>query len=676
MTKKRWIATVVAICMVVLLFQYIPVLHASAATEGSIKSGVTGVYFRETPGGTPIKDSNGNTIYLNGGQALTIQDTSNSSWYKVTLTYNGGSYTGYVSSQYVVAGVAPTPSTPSGDADFEAKLSAQGFPDSYKPYLRAIHEKYPNWEFRAVQTGVDWNTLVANEVSKSGQVKNLIYGTSSYPHYNWRSTTIGYNIATDTWSSFDGKTWFAASDELVAYYMDPRTYLYENYIFAFESLSYQQGVQNETGVEAILKGTFMSQTKPAGDSRTYAQIIMEAAAQSGVSPYHIASRIKQEVGSSLSSVTNGKHAKYPGIYNFYNIGGYDSASGNAVTNALRWAATSGSYGRPWNNVYKSIYGGAQYIGNNYILKKQNTLYTQKFNVTNTSNLFSHQYMSNVQAVSSEASKVFNAYAGSGTLNDAITFSIPVYTDMPDTNTGKPADSGNPNNYLKSLTIDNYSLTPTFAINSTKKYSLIVSENTTSVKISATPVNSHASVSGTGKISLSKGTNTAKVTVTAQSGAKRTYTITIVRGKSTGNGGSDPEFDGDYIISDETISGVAPSTTVSSFLSTLGCTNGTISITNASGKKKTSGKIGTGDIVKITVSGNTSTYNVIIFGDVTGDGVINALDLLKIQKHIIGASSLKGAFLQAANIKRSGGLSALDLLKVQKFLMGAAKISQK
>ena len=170
MTKKRWIATVVAICMVVLLFQYIPVLHASAATEGSIKSGVTGVYFRETPGGTPIKDSNGNTIYLNGGQALTIQDTSNSSWYKVTLTYNGGSYTGYVSSQYVVAGAAPTPSTPSGDADFEAKLSAQGFPDSYKPYLRAIHEKYPNWEFRAVQTGVDWNTLVANEVSKSGQV--------------------------------------------------------------------------------------------------------------------------------------------------------------------------------------------------------------------------------------------------------------------------------------------------------------------------------------------------------------------------------------------------------------------------------------------------------------------------------------------------------------------------
>lgn len=114
----------------------------------------------------------------------------------------------------------------------------------------------------------------------------------------------------------------------------------------------------------------MYKSKPSGYSYTYSELIIKAGQAVGVSPYHIASRIKQEVGSSLSSVTNGKHAKYPGIYNFYNIGGYDSASGNAVTNALRWAATSGSYGRPWNNVYKSIYGGAQYIGNNYILKNR------------------------------------------------------------------------------------------------------------------------------------------------------------------------------------------------------------------------------------------------------------------------------------------------------------------
>ena len=516
MTKKRWIATVVAICMVVLLFQYIPVLHASAATEGSIKSGVTGVYFRETPGGTPIKDSNGNTIYLNGGQALTIQDTSNSSWYKVTLTYNGGSYTGYVSSQYVVAGAAPTPSTPSGDADFEAKLSAQGFPDSYKPYLRAIHEKYPNWEFRAVQTGVDWNTLVANEVSKSGQVKNLIYGTSSYPHYNWRSTTIGYNIATDTWSSFDGKTWFAASDELVAYYMDPRTYLYENYIFAFESLSYQQGVQNETGVEAILKGTFMSQTKPAGDSRTYAQIIMEAAAQSGVSPYHIASRIRLEMGSKIGTACSGTNSSYPGIYNFYNIGAFDTPNGNAAVKGLQWAAGSGSYGRPWNTAAKSIIGGAQYLGASYINVRQNTLYTQKFNVTNKSSLFSHQYMTNIQSPATECLTSYNAYKNNNLLNSSMMFEIPVYSSLPSQAVSKPADSGNPNNWLKTLSIAGYGLTPSYAVNNTTDYSLIVSASVDKINITATPVNKNARVSGAGTVSLSQGTNVISLVVTAQS----------------------------------------------------------------------------------------------------------------------------------------------------------------
>ena len=66
----------------------------------------------------------------------------------------------------------------------------------------------------------------------------------------------------------------------------------------------------------------MSQTKPAGDSRTYAQIIMEAAAQSGVSPYHIASRIRLEMGSKIGTACSGTNSSYPGIYNFYNIGAF------------------------------------------------------------------------------------------------------------------------------------------------------------------------------------------------------------------------------------------------------------------------------------------------------------------------------------------------------------------
>lgn len=607
MTKKRTISVVVVIVMIMLLFQYIPVVCVSAATDGSIKSGVSGVYFRETPGGTPIKDSNGNVIYLNGGQTLTIQDTSNSGWYKVTLSYNGGTYTGYVSSSYVVTGQAQTPSTPSSDSDFEAKLSAQGFPDSYKPYLRAIHEKYPNWEFRAVQTGVDWNTLVANEVSKSGQVKNLIYGTSSYPHYNWRSTTVGYNIASDTWSSYDGTTWFAASDELVAYYMDPRTYLYENYVFAFESLSYQKGVQNETGVEAILKGTFMYQTRPSGENRTYAQIIMEAAAQSGVSPYHIASRIKLEMGSTVGTACSGTNASYPGIYNFYNIGAYNTPNGNAAVKGLQWAAGSGSYGRPWNTVAKSIIGGARFLGASYINVGQNTLYTQKFNVTNKSCLFSHQYMGNIQSPATECLTNYNAYRNNNLLNSSMLFEIPVYSNLPSQAISKPADSGNPNNWLKTLSISGYGLTPSYAINNTTDYSLIVSSSVSKISITATPVNSHARVSGAGTVSLSQGTNVINIVVTAQSGATRTYKLTVVRGTATNNP-------------------TTPST--------------------PTGTKK---------------------------GDLNGDGKITALDIVKLQRLIVGLDTINSSILSVADINGDGKVTALDIVKIQRHIVGLETI---
>ena len=605
MNKNRWISVIAAIGLIVMLLTYMPAVPAAAATDGSIKAGVNGVYFRETPGGTPLKDSYGNTIYLNGGQTLTIQDTSNSSWYKVSLTYNGATYTGYVSAQYVVSGGQQQPSTPSGDVDFEAKLSAQGFPDSYKPYLRAIHEKYPNWEFRAVQTGVDWNTLVSKEVSRSGQVKNLIYGTNSYPHYNWRSTVVGYNIATDTWSSFDGKTWFAASDDLVSYYMDPRTYLYENYIFAFESLSYQQGMQNETGVEAILKGTFMSQACPSGDNRTYAQIIMEAAAQSGVSPYHIASRIRLEMGSTIGTACSGTNSSYPGIYNFYNIGAFDTPNGNAAVKGLQWAAGSGSYGRPWNSAAKSIIGGAQYLGASYINVGQNTLYTQKFNVTNKNSLFSHQYMTNIQSPATECLTSYNAYRNNNLLNSSMLFEIPVYSNMPSQAVSKPADSGNPNNWLKSLSIAGYGLTPSYAVNNTTDYSLIVSDSVSQISVSAIPVNGNARVSGAGTVSLAQGTNVINIVVTAQSGATRTYKLTVVRGTATNN----------------------PSTP------------------STGGKK----------------------------GDLNGDGKITALDIVKLQRLIVGLDALDSNVLAIADINGDGKVTALDIVKLQRHIVGLETI---
>ena len=505
-----------------------PTTAAQAAKSGYVNEDY--VYFRQTAAGTPIT-YNGSAIMLMKGQALSVTDTSNKSWYKVNLTYSSKKYTGFISSSLITMGTYKEPDgNQTSDAAFEKQLSAQNFPESYKVLLRKLHAEHPNWIFKAVHTNLNWNDVVKNEVNVQGRVNNLVNCTSYSPNYGWRSQTVGYNYKTDSYSSYDGSTWFAASDDLVKYYLDPRTYMSSaSSMFAFEKLSYDSS-QTKSGVEAILSGSFMHNAHPTGSTTTYSSMIITAAQKSGVSPYHIASRIKQEVGGSITSGTNGKNATYPGIYNFYNIGAFESASGNAITNGLRWASSGTSYNRPWTTPAKSIIGGAMYIGESYINKGQNTLYTQKFNVTYTDCLYWHQYMGNVQAPTTEAWKVYDAYKSSGALNKAITFAIPVYKNMPSTAMKMPAaNPGNQNNYLKTLSVSGQKLSPTFAINSTTQYTVNVRSSVSSVTINASPVSSYSTVSGKGTKTLKSGKNTFKIVCKSQSKATRTYTIIINRG---------------------------------------------------------------------------------------------------------------------------------------------------
>ena len=63
---------------------------------------------------------------------------------------------------------------------------------------------------------------------------------------------------------------------------------------------------------------------------------------------------------------------------------------------------------------------------------------------------------------------------------------------------------------------------------TTSYNVTVPNNVSSVKVYATAADSKAKVSGTGNKSLKEGKNTASVTVTAEDGTKKTYTINITR----------------------------------------------------------------------------------------------------------------------------------------------------
>ena len=94
-----------------------------------------------------------------------------------------------------------------------------------------------------------------------------------------------------------------------------------------------------------------------------------------------------------------------------------------------------------------------------------------------------------------------------------------------------------------------------------------------------------------------------------------------------------------------------------------------------GTTKTSGKFGTGYKVTINSGGTNKTYDVIIYGDANGDGDITILDLLRVQKIILGSANLSGVYKTASDINKDGKVTILDLLKVQNDILGRSKITQ-
>lgn len=163
----------------------------------------------------------------------------------------------------------------------------------YEELLADLQKDHPNWEFEIYETGLDWSDVLNSEtVARHG--RSLIQNSNS----NWRCSTCG--------SKQYEPGWYCASVAAVAYYLDPRNSICEDYIFQFEQLTYDSKIQTEDGVEKILADCDYMQgkityydTKGAKKTinKTYIQVIMEAAEEYDVSPYHIASRIRQEMGT-------------------------------------------------------------------------------------------------------------------------------------------------------------------------------------------------------------------------------------------------------------------------------------------------------------------------------------------------------------------------------------------
>lgn len=630
----------------------------------------------------------GSLVNGQSGEILDEEEASNGVlWYQMKVD----NLTGWASSAYIKV----TEQSTVVDKDFQTYLTKQGFPESYHAGLMALHNRYPNWKFEAQITNLDWNDVIEEE---SVLGKNLTH--TSNPS-SWKSIQNGaYNWTTGTWIGFDSSSWVAASTEIIQYYMDPRNFLDENYIFQFVKQSYDANdTSYNSNLTDMVKNTFLAGTYDEnvvtqnsdiaienGDSeaaetavvtKSYITTILEAGRSAGVSPYTIATMIIQEQGvNGTGGSISGKEPGYEGYYNYFNVGAYAVNGLTAVQKGLQYASTPGSYGRPWDTRTKSIMGGAQYYGQSYIQKGQDTIYLKKYNVQGD-NLYNHQYMTNVQGAASEGYILSQAYDAEAR-KASLTFKIPVYKNMPTTACTKPTGNGSPNYMLQSLAVSGQSLTPTFSMYDTE-YSVIVENEVSSVTISAKAYDTNAVITGTGTKKLSVGENKLEVVVKAQNGAERTYIITILRKEAEVIIPPTTVTSSMYKMNDsaKTITGIKSfPVSASDFAKRFTVSNGTMKIFKADGTLQT-GNVGTGTVVKIyDKSGALKyTYQVIIYGDASGDGRVNAQDLLVIQKNNIRISILEGMRYTAADVNRDNKVNAQDLLLVQKHNIRIKEIEQ-
>lgn len=584
-------------------------------------------------------------------------------WYYV-MTSKGSK--GYVSSKFILVDMNVQYVY---DADFESYLTAQGFPESYKPYLRDLHARYPNWVFKAADTGLDWKKVIDIE-SKPGTTL-----VTSSAQSSWKSMEEGaYNFETGKYISYDSGGWVTASPQLIRYYMDPRNFINPVGIFQFLTHAFDAETQSKEGLQKVIKNTFMKGEFPEKTHATWADAIYEAGKISGVNPYVLASMIIVEQGSAgTGGCISGTVSGYEGYYNFFNIGAYKSGSMSAVQRGVWYASQSGSYERPWNSRYKSILGGAMFYGQQYVQKNKNTLYFKKFNVMNgLENVGTGQYMTNVQGAESEAVALRNGYVD--TLSDAMTFYIPVFNNMPE-EASKLPENGNNNAFLSDLTVEGYELTPEFDRYDTE-YELVVDSSVTSVNIKAKASSSTSAVTGGGVVLLNDQITPVVINVVSAAGTVKTYTISISKmaGGQSGTTEETTVLSSKYIF-DTYIKGVNERTEYADFMSHITVKGGTLTVTDKNGLAVSSGIVATGMTATLRdKAGNTVyEYKIMVRGDATGDGKINSADALAIQRHIVESRVMDVPYTDAADINQDGRVNSLDVLYVQKHIVGSYTI---
>lgn len=375
------------------------------------------------------------TVY--SGQQVFIRDVyvdeAYQVWEAVRLEYNGMEYSGYVQRDFLAVSDSrfleweETYGMNPGTAVFVAEdgethyADIEQFPESYREALTALKQQHPGWTFVKMNTTLDWNTVIAGELG----AKSLVH--KSLP--DWTKNGL-----------YDTGSWYYATGAAVKKYMDPRNSLTEKEIFQFEQLTYNEEYHTLEAMKTFLNNTFMNDSSPAPgmDTMTFAEMFWYIGKEEGreVSPFHLAARVLQEQGQGTSPLISGVYPGYEGYYNYFNIGASGQTDQQVIESGLSYARDKG-----WTSAYLSVLGGADFVSANYIKKGQDTLYLQKFNVNpnGAHALYTHQYMQNISAPTTEARSIYNLYDSAASIDSTFVFKIPVYENMPEEPCGEPEE---------------------------------------------------------------------------------------------------------------------------------------------------------------------------------------------------------------------------------------------
>ena len=97
----------------------------------------------------------------------------------------------------------------------------------YAELINILKTSHPNWNFKILYTGLDWNQVIKNETT-AYHGRNVVPASKTSA---WKCSVCGNTPR-------GGSSWRCASEVAVAYYMDPRNWLNDAYVFQFLSLAY------------------------------------------------------------------------------------------------------------------------------------------------------------------------------------------------------------------------------------------------------------------------------------------------------------------------------------------------------------------------------------------------------------------------------------------------------